>query len=568
MSGLGETQKGTILAKEVAMKKIYLNFWLAFTSLLLILAAMFFMFSPDFDVDVQAQTTTITFDDNSYKVSGASVRLFENNGRSVEDGGTGIRFHVIMDADLYNMYKDTEGFKTYTVILPSAMLSGELSYTTKDAMVLETTDVWKTYAKDPSYVESVAYIYGLPVSQYATELTFRGLVSLDNGETIAYQTATGTRCMAYVAKAARDDQNAVLMDPVEESKRVEILNKYIPKYNVVYDVGGNRITETLEYGSVPTQAPQGISIWRDEKGNLIDLSKQLKLNNKSTGGVQDIVWTAYAKVTVAAQNATANVGGTSVGNGSTIEVKCGTHSLSASPSTNYYVSNISVNGTSQGAGSVSIMGDMTISVEGSIITYAVSLKNDGEATVTGTVNGTFDINTTCSFTLSKGFYTVTVNGTEIFPDANGVYAFTVTQASNVQIVKLSDPATVAKIMNIIASTPGTNLSVSGNTLVSPSNTGSITIPKAVFDELKKYGYSTITFDIYKPQKKELLYKKRIQNITNGTTIAECKVNQDSISASGVSLSSAATLEGQYKSFGSWNGESVGVSWTLSNIKLS
>ena len=141
-----------------------------------------------------------------------------------------------------------------------------------------------------------------------------------------------------------------------------------------------------------------------------------------------------------------------------------------------------------------------------------------------------------------------------------------TENSVIKIVKLTDAQTKTKILNIIANTPGTNLSVSGQNLVSPQNTSTITIPQAVFDELKKYGYTTLTFDIYKPQKKEILYKKRIQNITDGTTVAEVGINKDSVSGS-VSLTKATSLEGQYKSFGSWSAESVGVSWTLSNINF-
>ena len=550
------------------MKTIRLKIYLIFASIIFCLSLCFATLLTLPSVSVKANSQSITFTSDTYKTAGASVRLFENNGSSLEDGKPGIRFHVLMDKDLYNANKDNPDFKTYTVILPTNLLSGELSYTTNSALVLETTSVWRTYQRDPNYCESVAYVYGLPVSQYATELSFRGLVSFDGGKTFAQQTETSTRSMAYVAKAARDDVNAILLDTTQEATRVETLNKYIPKYNVIYKVADTTTTEALEYGAIPSKAPQNISTWKNENGEKVDLSKQITLNNK-TASTQDIILTAYANVTITSSNASASINGTSIANGASMEVKCGTHTVTASPNTNYYISSLSVNGNNKGAvntQSISVTGNTTISVVASIITYTVSLDNAGGASVSGTVNGTFNINSTCSFTLGTGFYKVTANGTELSPSTSRGYSFKVTANTTVKIVKMTDAETKTKIMNVIAA--NSVLSVSGDLLVSPSDTGSITIPQAVFDELKKYGYTTLTFDIYKPQKKEWLYRKRIQNTTTGETIAEVATNKDSISASNVSLSSAATLECQYKSLGSWNGESVGVSWQLSNIRFS
>lgn len=549
------------------MKKIRFN---------LIFFVLSFIFSIFFSFAVCSLTTreakaetTVAFNSETYKTAGASVRLFENNGDDLEDGLSGIRFHVLMDVDLYNAHKDNENFKTYTAILPKRLLSGDLTVSTPNVMVLETTDVWRTYKYDTDYMESVAFIYGLPTTQYATDLVFRGLVSLDGGTTIAQQTETATRSMAYVAKASRDDKTAVLPDATKENKRITTLNAYIPKYKLVYQIGSNTTTEETEYGSV-ANVPNGISIWKDENNESFNPSATLTYNT-SAGAVKTITLTAYAKVNVSLTNATANLDGTPLNNGSFLEVKCGTYTLNSSPITNYAISAVSIDGSNKGNGAshtLSILKDTTVSINASIITYNVTLDNVGGASITGSVNGTYEINKTCSFTLGQGFYDVTVNGTSISPNTSRTYTFTVTANSTVKIVKLSDAETTKKIMNIIASTPGTNLSVSGNNLVSPSNTGVITIPQSVFDELKKYGYSTLTFDIYKPQKKELLYRKRIQNVTNGTTIAEVGINKDSISASNVNLTSAATLEAQYKSFGTWSNESVGVNWTISNLRLS
>lgn len=552
------------------MKTNRLKIGLIFTMFVFLIALIFaglFTYSDMIKVRAEGETA---FSSSTYKTAGASVRLFEKDGSALQDGETGIRFHVLMNADLYEENKDKANFKTYTVILPTYLLSGELTYTTENALVLETTDVWGVYQRDDSYFESVAYVYGLPVSQYATELAFRGVVSFDGGKTVTYQTETSTRSMAFVAKAARDDDSAVLSDVEKEKNRINTLNAYIPKYNLIYKVGNETTMETTEYGSTPAAVPQGVSIWKNEKGEKVNVAQEITLNNKGTTATQDIILTAYANIKISTINSSARVNGTSLANGSTMEVMCGTYTIEASPITNYYISSLSIDGSNKGAissYSVSVMGDTDISIVASIITYSVTLDNVGGASVSGNVNGTYNINSTCSFTLGTGFYSVTVNGTEISPSTSRGYSFAVTANSIVKIVKLTDSETKAKIMNLIASTSGGKLSVSGDKLVSPSDTGQITIAQAVFDELKKYGYTTLSFDIYKPQKKEILYKKRIQNITDGITIAECAINKDSISGS-VSLTKGTTLEGQYKSFGSWSGESIGVSWTLSNISFS
>lgn len=550
-------------------KSLFKSLYLSLVCMCLCAIAVTFLSFAYTNIDVNADSN-ISFNDSSYTTAGASVRLLEKSGTKGDVDESGIRFHVLLNKELYVKHKDNPNFKTYTAIIPVRLLSGDLNFSTANALILETTKVWKTYVKDSSFLESVAYVYGLPNYEYSTELVFRGLISFDGGNTISEQTEVSTRCMAYVAKSARDDANAVLPDATLEKERVDALNTYIPRYNLVYQVGNTTTSEALEYGDKIKNQPNGVSIWKDVNGNTFDLSNALTFNNVKNQSVQDIVLTAYANVTVSTTNATATVNGTTVTNGSTIEVKCGTLNIDALPNTNYYVSSMTVDGSNKGAVSsysLTVTKNVSISIVASIITHSVSLNNAGGATITGSINGTYNTNSTCSFSLGKGFYKVTVNGTEIFPSANGIYSFKVTATSEVKIVKYTDAETKAKILNLIANTPGTNLYVSGNNLLSPQNTSTITIPQAVFDELKKYGYTSISFDIYKEQPKEILYKKRIQNITTGETVAECRVNQASISAS-VTLFSAASLQGQYKSWGSWGEETVDVNWTLSNISFN
>lgn len=513
-----------------------------------------------------------SFTADAYKTAGASVRLFEKDGTPIQDGTSGIRFHVLMDAELYNAHKDDENFKTYTAVLPEYLFSGELTATTENALTLETTNVWQPYKKDDTYMESIAFVYGLPSSQYATDLVFRGLVSLDGGASTAAQTEIGKRSMAFVAKSARDDSGAAFHDPEKEAARLSVLNEYIPKYMVNYTVGNSTASETTEYGKPLSAVPQGVSLWKNEQGERVDVSKPFTLN------AQTITLTAYATVTVHLANSSATLNGAAVSNGSTVEVKCGTHSLIANPITDYKLSSVTVNGANNGTGNshtLSVMENTTVSVVSSIITYSVVLDNSGGASVSGTVNGTFPIRATCSFSLGVGFYKVTVNGTEISPNTNRGYSFPVTANSTVKIVKMTDGETKNKILNAMVNGSGGTLEVSGGNILSTYNPqgpnggrSAITIGQAVFDELKKYGYTTVTFDMYKTQKKEFLYKKRIQNITDNVTVAEVGTNKDSISASNVSISKPTTFESQYKAWGSWSSETDSIAWTISNVRFS
>ena len=257
------------------MKTNRLKIGLIFTMFVFLIALIFaglFTYSDMIKVRAEGETA---FSSSTYKTAGASVRLFEKDGSALQDGETGIRFHVLMNADLYEENKDKANVKTYTVILPTYLLSEELTYTTENALVLETTDVWGVYQRDDSYFESVAYVYGLPVSQYATELAFRGVVSFDGGKTVTYQTETSTRSMAFVAKSARDDDSAVLSDVEKEKNRINTLNAYIPKYNLIYKVGNETTMETTEYGSTPAAVPQGVSIWKNEKGEKVNVAQEI-----------------------------------------------------------------------------------------------------------------------------------------------------------------------------------------------------------------------------------------------------------------------------------------------------
>ena len=97
-----------------------------------------------------------------FQTNGASVRVFDpqlENGEITykETSRQGIRFHVEMGAgyvyggqpvlntaETYDRgsYKITEGFKTYTLVLPTRLLSGDLTIDTAKVVKIETTEYW------------------------------------------------------------------------------------------------------------------------------------------------------------------------------------------------------------------------------------------------------------------------------------------------------------------------------------------------------------------------------------------------------------------------------------------
>ena len=230
-----------------------------------------------------------------FKTDGASVRVLKKINGVYESAGerTGIRFHVEMGAgytvggtalldttdtttNTNGAYKMVEGYKTYTLVLPTEMLGGnELTLETEEIAKIDTTGYW--FSDDDGNWESVAYIYNIPTEKRTQEFTFRGvIVSVDangNESLVAYTSDSGARHVAYVARRSYDDTlagNHSWGSMVEEAKTQ--LLKLIPQYSVSYsytDENGDAATKTesLMWGDTPN-APS-VTIAKEE-GDYID----------------------------------------------------------------------------------------------------------------------------------------------------------------------------------------------------------------------------------------------------------------------------------------------------------
>lgn len=218
-----------------------------------------------------------TLSDTQFQTNGSSVRVLSWNGESYEETGRkGIRFHVetgagykangttLLDTATINerngSFKVADGLKTYTIILPTRLLSGELTVNTANIMKLDTTEYW--YADNDGNWESVAYIYNVPTHRYSDNFSFRGVVcSVDaNGnETVVSMTDVAERNLTWVAKQSYVDtinpDSAVWGSPENDDIAAPLIKKFIPTYTITYNVNGVETTEEVLWGDKPVNAP-------------------------------------------------------------------------------------------------------------------------------------------------------------------------------------------------------------------------------------------------------------------------------------------------------------------------
>ena len=250
---------------------------------------------------VSVTTNAATLTSTQFQTDGASVRVFkrEMDGSLSQTTSQGIRFHVEMGngytvngktlldtADTSNAngsYKMAEGYKTYTLVLPKRLHSGEdITLETSKVMKIDTTEFW--YSDASGNLESVAYIYGIPANRYTDTFSFRGVicaVAADGTETVVAYSNTQARSVTYVAKQAYVDTidvdthywgNAQLDDIA-----APLIKAFVPTYNVNYTVNGSTTTEEVLWGDAPVNVPEGeFDLWFDEtNGEEIDLTKEM-----------------------------------------------------------------------------------------------------------------------------------------------------------------------------------------------------------------------------------------------------------------------------------------------------
>ena len=234
-----------------------------------------------------------------YQTDGASVRVFKWNGSAYEaTDRQGIRFHVETGANyeiatdtlLLNTaetndngsYKMAEGYKSYTLVIPTRLMSGsaDLTMTLDKVMKIDTTEYWFT-DKDGNW-ESVAYIYNIPEKWYTDEFTYRGvIVSVDaeGNETPVKWTPMQTRVFAWVAKQAYNDTidaNSNYWGTAErDDAAAPMIKAFIPTYNITY---ANGTMEEVLWGDKLTKADANQTYYDEQNHEPIDVTKPLEMS--------------------------------------------------------------------------------------------------------------------------------------------------------------------------------------------------------------------------------------------------------------------------------------------------
>ena len=236
-----------------------------------------------------AEETTVntTLASNVYQTNGASVRVFNNKKQEdgtrklVETDKKGIRFHVetgagyqiaentpLLDVNTLNekngSYKLADGYKTYTLILPSRLLNGDLTPATNKVMKIDTTEYWFTDSN--GNWESVAYVYNVPESMYTDPFSYRGIICKVDGETetVVAQTEVSERALTYVAKMAYNDtikEDHYWGSADLDDQAAPLIKQFVPTYSITYkDAEGNNLLgegkmEEVLWGDTPQNVP-------------------------------------------------------------------------------------------------------------------------------------------------------------------------------------------------------------------------------------------------------------------------------------------------------------------------
>lgn len=263
--------------KRLTLKKLKIFFTACFAFLAIGASAL--LASPVSQRAFAAEEESATLTSTQYQTDGASVRVFNNKKQEdgtrklVETDKKGIRFHVetgagyqiaedtpLLDVNTLNekngSYKLADGYKTYTLVIPTRLLSGELSLATDKVMAIDTSEYW--FADSDGNWESVAYIYNIPENMYTDEFSYRGIICDANGNQIT-QTSVETRTLTYVAKMAYKDtidENSNYWGTADlDSQAAPLIKQFVPTYNVTYKVGEATTTEEVLWGDVPQQVP-------------------------------------------------------------------------------------------------------------------------------------------------------------------------------------------------------------------------------------------------------------------------------------------------------------------------
>ena len=251
-------------------------------------AVLCLQFNAPVQTHAEEATVNRTLQSGEYQTNGASMRVFKQtpSGNFEETDEKGIRFHVEMGSG-YKYGTTTlfveeetnknergawviaEGFKTYTLILPTRLLpTGEdLTVNTPKVMQLDTTEYW--YTDKNGNVESVAYLYDIPEKWYTDTFSFKGIIC-DSDDNVLVETETSERCLSYVAKMSYKDTvnpDTVTWGTAErDNDAAPLIKEFVPTYTIKYIMADQtEIKEEVLWGDKPVAVP---SFETPEEGHI------------------------------------------------------------------------------------------------------------------------------------------------------------------------------------------------------------------------------------------------------------------------------------------------------------
>lgn len=309
------------------MKKCFnKNLKTLFISVLSVLAIAFCTLAFIGNATPVAKAEVLT--STEYKAIGSSVRVFKSttdedgNVSYIETDRQGIRFHVQMGAGYaYNgttlldttqksefngSFELNKNFKTYTLIIPTRLLNGELSMNTDKVMKLETSEYW--HADANGNLESVAYVYNVPPKWYTDNFSYRGVIC-DANDNVLVQTPVLERNLTEIAKKAYTDTIDTTTDywgsEGLDNTAAGLIKNFIPTYSITYKITDTETkSEDVLWGDKPQNAPtEGVTgAWYDtENSQVVDVSATMNWSENRTIILESTTSEEFVLTGVAAQ---------------------------------------------------------------------------------------------------------------------------------------------------------------------------------------------------------------------------------------------------------------------------
>ncbi len=198
----------------------------------------------------QAETTVQILTDDRLTLDGASVRVKASAEDTTDNG---VRFRVGMTMELYNELLNAEGtgfregVTTGTLLIPTDLLEGDLTLSTKDATKQDTTTKWYQHqeeGEETTSMKSMVYLWDIPEEIYGSDISAVGYIQDTVNNTVTY-TEQVNRSMSWVAKEEYYDTTSKL----DSETKAELKAKYVDK-KVTTTVDGTLYEYDFEYGDL------------------------------------------------------------------------------------------------------------------------------------------------------------------------------------------------------------------------------------------------------------------------------------------------------------------------------